>query len=352
MNLQRLKFFILLALAVWAATLSLTGTVNYYIHPRYGSTITIAAGVLTILAAAQWLRLRREGFHSLHSQKGLAWGNLVRCGLIALPLLFSLLPGSPVLSGEFVTQRGVRLPEGEEKKESSFLSEVPQYFHDHDRSWVRSGLPKDVQVTEEGPEERPEAKPVPGAQGEGTAETAPEKIPETSPEAPPKSTENSPPEGTDSPKPSEQLPEEKIPPTPEEPPLAPKEKSPVLFDEKNFLQLLLDINGKPDDFEGRPIEISGYLVQSPGGNQGLYVGRYVVNCCVADTVIMGMAVDNLQQWMQEHTPEKDRIKIGSWVKAKGVMEKAKEPGTPGGLVIWVNEINMEAPPRNPYIYVN
>ncbi|MTV50557.1 DUF1980 domain-containing protein [Heliobacillus mobilis] len=332
MTLQLLKFFLLLAFGVWAATLSLTGTVNYYIHPRYGSTITIAAGVLTVLAAAQLLRLRREGFHSLHRSKGLSWGNLVRYGLIALPLLFSLLPGSPVLSGEFVTQKGVRLPEGEGKKEPSLLSEVPQYFHDPDRSWVRSGLHKDVQVTEEGPEERPEATPAP--------------------DAPPKSMHNSPPEGAGLPEQPEQLPEEKTSPTPEEPPLAPKEKSPVLFDEKNFLQLLMDINGKPDDFEGRPIEISGYLVQSPGDNHGLYVGRYVVNCCVADTVIMGMAVDNLQQWMQEHTPEKDRIKIGSWVKAKGVMEKAKEPGTPGGLVIWVNEINMEAPPRNPYIYVN
>ncbi|ABZ83610.1 conserved hypothetical protein [Heliomicrobium modesticaldum Ice1] len=294
MGVNAVKLVYLVALALLTGWIADSGRAELYIHPRFFPALAAAAWTLAALACFQAARIVRERRDVWPSSSGrqllqpLAAG--ARYGLLTLPILFALLPGAQVLGGDDAVHGSLHHAQAKEAPAGGgFFSGLQAPFRHSELPWF--GGARQPQTDREG---------VPAAQGDAPAvrEGAPAKI------------------------------------------------EPVLFDEKNFLSILLEINRDPDRFVGRPVEISGFLVDAPAGGEGLYIGRYVINCCVADRVIMGVAVENTERWMKGE----DKIKVGDWVKGTGVFQRARRPGTPGGLIVSLKGMVAETPPRNPYIY--
>ncbi|MBM7867783.1 DUF1980 domain-containing protein [Heliobacterium gestii] len=323
MGADAVKLVYLTGLALWAGWIVYSGRAELYIHPRFSPALAAAAWALAALALSQAFRLIRQRRFMLSAWRLPAGravvkplGAGVRYGLLTLPLLFALLPGGQVLGGDYAAHKSLRhAPEAEAPAGEGFFSGLQAHFHDPDRRWfggthppaAREGLPAaqgDAPATREG---TPPAGGTPGGGGQDGA----------------------PPPGGDGAKKG-----------------GPAKAEPVLFDERNFLSLLMAINQEPGQFVDRPVEISGFLVDAPAGGEGLYIGRYVVNCCVADTVIMGLPVENTERWMKGE----DKIKVGDWVKGTGRLQKAVKAGAPGGLIVSLKELAVESRPRNPYIY--
>ncbi|MZP29627.1 TIGR03943 family protein [Heliobacterium undosum] len=304
MGANAVKLVYLAALALLTGWIAYSGRAELYIHPRFVPALAATAWTLAALAlfqAARIVRERRDVFSAWRFPDGrrflqpLAAG--ARYGLLTLPILFALLPGAQVLGGDHAAHRSLRHAHAEEAPAGGgFFSDLQAHFHHPELSWF--GGARQPQTAQEGMPAAQEGAPVEQGDAPAAREGAPAKT------------------------------------------------EPILFDEKNFLPILLEINQDPGKFAGRPVEISGFLVDAPAGGEGLYIGRYVVNCCVADTVIMGLAVENTERWMKGE----DKIKVGDWVKGTGVFQKARKPGTPGGLIVSLKGMVVETPPRNPYIY--
>ncbi|QGG47030.1 TIGR03943 family putative permease subunit [Heliorestis convoluta] len=127
-----------------------------------------------------------------------------------------------------------------------------------------------------------------------------------------------------------------------------EENEPIRFDEKNFLDLILEVNKEPEKYLGRPVEISGYLIKEKvQGENKFYVARYVINACLADTVLMGLGLENII----EKETEEGRIGAGVWVHIEGTFARAKAPQQSGELIIIVKKATVEDEPTNPNIYV-
>lgn len=304
-----LKFVLLAGLASWTAHVGYSGEAGLFINPRYTPLILGTAWILAFFTLLQFYRLLRDtkaaGYlvdragleYRRWRGEALASGRLryrpahlrqwvsgvVAYGLFTIPVIFGFLPGSNVLTGEFAVQKGLRLPQ--EQGVSSQSTGSPKLNTKLNGVEGTFFKPKDTM------------RVLPGVE-----------IPKVSNA---KKNES-------------------------------KKPEPVVFDEKNFLGLLIDITENPGGYEGRPVEISGFLfAPTKADKNNLYIARYVVSCCVADAVLTGMAVENT-----------GKTEIGAWVRAKGTFVSSKCPDTPGGLTIKVKEIKPEPQPKNPYIYVD
>ncbi|KAB2953885.1 hypothetical protein F9B85_04555 [Heliorestis acidaminivorans] len=126
-------------------------------------------------------------------------------------------------------------------------------------------------------------------------------------------------------------------------------KETILFDENNYLDLILEINKEPESYLGKPVEISGFLIKEKVKDKFVYfVARYVINSCLADRVLMGMTVENVV----EKDTAQGKIAPGAWVHVKGTLVTSQKPEKAGLIVIFVKEMNLQAEPLNPNVYVD
>jgi uncharacterized repeat protein (TIGR03943 family) len=112
---------------------------------------------------------------------------------------------------------------------------------------------------------------------------------------------------------------------------------------RNVLQWRRLISGMRDPaatLGGQPVDLVGVVYHGPGdGADRFTLARYVIRCCVADAVPMGLAV---------RTPRAATLKPDTWVRISGVFAAAGGSGQPS-LVIEPRSIEPVSQPSTPYI---
>jgi len=102
----------------------------------------------------------------------------------------------------------------------------------------------------------------------------------------------------------------------------------------------------PENLEGKKIRVEGFvhrdqvLTSSSEQDDDFWVSRFLMVCCVADVVLVGLPVENLEQ---EEIPDE------SWVRVEGrlVFESARERTMP---LIRSAHITYIEPPQHPYVF--
>ena len=113
--------------------------------------------------------------------------------------------------------------------------------------------------------------------------------------------------------------------------------------ERNILDWIRAFNdaSDPATLDGQPADVIGFVYQdSRLGNGQFLVGRFTINCCVADALAIGLAV----QW-----PAAQSLAANSWVRVKGPVEAA----TVDGLTlprIQAESVESVPEPSRPYLY--
>jgi uncharacterized repeat protein (TIGR03943 family) len=113
--------------------------------------------------------------------------------------------------------------------------------------------------------------------------------------------------------------------------------------EKSILDWAGDFssNSDPSIFRGQLVDVTGFVYHDPRlGKDQFFVGRFVVTCCVADAVALGMVVD---------TPDAGKFTDNSWVEVKGSIYVAEVAGQklPG---IDSSQVLPMPSPEQPYLF--
>ena len=113
--------------------------------------------------------------------------------------------------------------------------------------------------------------------------------------------------------------------------------------QKSVLDWVADFNSAADPakFTGQQVHVTGFVYHDPrmSGSQFL-VGRFVVTCCVADALALGMVVN----W-----PEAGKFTDNSWVQVDGTVtvENLSGQRLPG---IDASRVSLINTPDQPYLF--
>lgn len=113
--------------------------------------------------------------------------------------------------------------------------------------------------------------------------------------------------------------------------------------DRNILDWIRAINaaGDPNTINGEPADVIGFVYQDSRLGEGKFlVGRFTINCCVADALAIGMAV----QW-----PEAQSLPANSWVRVKGPVEASTADGQRLPLIL-AESVESVPEPSQPYLY--
>lgn len=113
--------------------------------------------------------------------------------------------------------------------------------------------------------------------------------------------------------------------------------------EKSVLDWVADFNSgaDPTPYVGQQASVTGFVYHDPRMSKDQFlVGRFVVTCCVADALALGMVVD----W-----PGADKLVDNTWVQVKGAVDIASLGGErlPG---IGASEVKPINTPDQPYLF--
>lgn len=109
----------------------------------------------------------------------------------------------------------------------------------------------------------------------------------------------------------------------------------------NLLEWAVAFSTGEDQFVGKPADVIGFVFQDDKlGANHFYVARYVVTCCAADGVSVGMPV----AWEGGAT-----LQPNSWVRVQGTVDRGPLAGSEQP-VIMATSVEPVAQPRNPYLY--
>jgi putative membrane protein len=113
--------------------------------------------------------------------------------------------------------------------------------------------------------------------------------------------------------------------------------------EKNILDWLTEFqkNQNPDAFTGQAAHVTGFVYRDGRfGNVEFLVSRFVVSCCVADAMAVGLLV----RWPDAGTLAADR-----WVDVTGHFEPGEFNEKPVPVLI-PDAVDLIDPPAQPYLY--
>ena len=113
--------------------------------------------------------------------------------------------------------------------------------------------------------------------------------------------------------------------------------------DRNILDWIRVINaaGDPATLNGEPADVIGFVYQDSRLGEGKFlVGRFTINCCVADALAIGMAV----KW-----PAAQSLPANTWVRVKGPVEATTSDGQRLPLIVAESVENVPEPSR-PYLY--
>lgn len=115
----------------------------------------------------------------------------------------------------------------------------------------------------------------------------------------------------------------------------------IKVDDSNYVSMLYDICDRMDAYDGKEIELLGFVYKEDKfSNKQFVIGRYLMSCCTADLELIGL--------MGEYDGA-SALKNDNWISVKGVIEKGTYDGEPIP-VIKIQEINNIPPPKDEYVY--
>jgi putative membrane protein len=120
------------------------------------------------------------------------------------------------------------------------------------------------------------------------------------------------------------------------------DKDEIILNEKNFLDVINELNTHTEECKGKKVEFSGFILKEKNLDKSEFlVGRMILSCCAADA--QGIAIlcqhDNIQNLKQDQ-----------WVKIKGIVDTTKDKKGGRMLVIKVESIETIDIPVNKYLY--
>ncbi|HLF00939.1 MAG TPA: TIGR03943 family protein [Anaerolineales bacterium] len=114
-------------------------------------------------------------------------------------------------------------------------------------------------------------------------------------------------------------------------------------EERNILDWIraLNYSSNPAALNGQPADVIGFVYQdSRLGDDEFLVGRFTLNCCVADALAIGMVV----KW-----PEAKTLPANSWVRVTGPVEAAELNGQRLPRIT-AESVETVPEPSQPYLY--
>ncbi|RQD65389.1 MAG: TIGR03943 family protein [Desulfonatronovibrio sp. MSAO_Bac4] len=119
------------------------------------------------------------------------------------------------------------------------------------------------------------------------------------------------------------------------------EQEVIIVDDRGFLDIMLVISAYQDKFQGREVELSGFVYRDMAMSENeLAVTRTAITCCLADASFYGILIrgDGLNVFPTD-----------SWIKVRGIIDQ--------DLVfdqnmLMINSIETQAieTPESPYVY--
>lgn len=109
----------------------------------------------------------------------------------------------------------------------------------------------------------------------------------------------------------------------------------------NFVFSLDEILDNPDKYDGKEIEISGFVYRDNSLKENEFIiGRFMMVCCAADMQIAGITCDNnnLQSYDND-----------TWVKIKGIIKKDTREGEVDPVIV-LEHIEKDMSPDTSYVY--
>ncbi len=120
-----------------------------------------------------------------------------------------------------------------------------------------------------------------------------------------------------------------------------EDREKIKITDDNYADLVDSIAIFLDRFEGKEIEIKGFVYREDGMEQNqIVVARFLMSCCSADTSVIGMMAEGL---------DLGEIETDSWVKVTGTISQTTY-GDDRIPSIEVSKIKQIKKPDTPYVY--
>ncbi|WP_221568057.1 TIGR03943 family protein [Alkalihalobacillus sp. TS-13] len=120
-----------------------------------------------------------------------------------------------------------------------------------------------------------------------------------------------------------------------------KNKDKIIVTDDNYATLVDTLSIFLNEFQGKTIEIEGFVYRESDMNQDEFViARFMMTCCSADTSVIG----TMAKGTELHTIEDDQ-----WVRVTGSISKTKYNDSTIPL-IQVTDVERIESPESPYVY--
>ncbi|MCE5219796.1 MAG: TIGR03943 family protein [Clostridium sp.] len=119
------------------------------------------------------------------------------------------------------------------------------------------------------------------------------------------------------------------------------ENNVIQVNTKNFVFSLDEILGNPDKYDGKEIEITGFVYKDKDLKENEFIiGRFMMVCCAADMQIAGMRCEgnNLESYDND-----------TWIKVKGKIKKDTYEGSVDPVIV-VEDLKKDMSPDTSYVY--
>lgn len=115
----------------------------------------------------------------------------------------------------------------------------------------------------------------------------------------------------------------------------------IQINQRNFVFSLNEIIENPDKYDGKEIEITGFVYKDKNLKDNEFViGRFMMVCCAADMQIVGIKCDsnNLEPYEND-----------TWIKVKGKLKKETYEGKIDPIIV-AEHIEKDLNPNTSYVY--
>ena len=117
----------------------------------------------------------------------------------------------------------------------------------------------------------------------------------------------------------------------------------IAVKEELFMEILTAIDLFLNPFQGKVMEIEGFIYREEEMNQRQFViGRFALDCCTADALPYGVLAEY---------DEAGRYENDSWVRIRGTIGRTEYLGNTIMVVLPTSIERIEAP-ASPYVYPN
>ena len=121
------------------------------------------------------------------------------------------------------------------------------------------------------------------------------------------------------------------------------EQDVMILQEELFMESITAIDLYKDEFQGKTIELVGFVYRDPEmNNEQFVIGRFTMDCCSADALPYGILVESNKA---------ARYQNDEWLKVRGTIGKTMYQGR-SVIVIAPTTIERMEEPDSPYVYPN